>query len=61
LRVLVAPGAVVRRALTLSGVDELLDVLDTEGPLAGPSNETEGPLAGPSNETEGLLAGPSGG
>jgi anti-anti-sigma factor len=32
LRVLVTPGAVVRRALTLSGVDELLEVLDTEGP-----------------------------
>jgi anti-anti-sigma factor len=31
LRVLVAPGDVVRRALTLSGVDELLEVVDTGG------------------------------
>jgi hypothetical protein len=30
LRVLVAPGDVVRRALALSGVDGLLDVLDDE-------------------------------
>ncbi|QYN31908.1 SpoIIE family protein phosphatase [Pseudonocardia sp. DSM 110487] len=32
LRVLVAPGDLVRRALALSGVDGLLDVLDGDGP-----------------------------
>jgi anti-anti-sigma factor len=32
LRVVVAPGDLVRRALALSGVDGLLDVLDDDGP-----------------------------
>jgi anti-anti-sigma factor len=32
LRVLVSPGDVVRRALALSGVDGLFEVLDGEGP-----------------------------
>jgi anti-anti-sigma factor len=45
LRVLVARGDVVRRALALSGVDGLLEVLDAEGPLAGPTVSTEGPLS----------------
>ncbi|TWF81343.1 anti-anti-sigma factor [Pseudonocardia hierapolitana] len=39
LRVLVAPGDVVRRALTLSGVDGLLEVVADEG---GPSRAVDG-------------------
>ncbi len=57
LRVLVARGDVVRRALALSGVDGLLEVLDAEGPLAGPTVSAEGPLAGPTVSAEGPLAG----